>query len=169
MFSLEALFCQVDDFCQQFDPQWQQHLLSSGVQQRQRQRELCNSEIMTILIAFHVQGYRTFKTFYTQHVCIYWRRAFPGLVSYHRFIEWLPSVLFPLAAYLQTCFGSCSGLSFVDSTRLQVCHNRRINSHRVFAGIAARGKTSVDWFFGFKLHFVVNDRGELLNIIFHQS
>lgn len=165
MFSLEALFCQVDDFCQQFEPQWQQHLLRSGAKQRQRERGLGTSEIMTILVAFHRQGYRNFKTFYTQHVWVYWRRAFPGLVSYNRFVEWMPSVLFPLCAYLRTCLGRCSGISFVDSTSLKVCHNRRIKGHKVFDGLAARGKTSVDWFFGFKLHFVVNDRGELLNVM----
>jgi transposase len=53
----------------------------------------------------------------------------------------------------------------VDSTPLAVCHNRRIPSHKVFAGLAARGKSSTGWFFGFKLHLVVNDRGELLNVI----
>ena len=60
------------------------------------------------------------------------------------------------------CYGRCTGISFIDSTPIAVCHNRRISSHRVFAGIAQRGKTSVGWFFGFKLHLVVNDRGELL-------
>lgn len=78
----------------------------------------------------------------------------------------MPSVLFPLADELGTCFGSCTGISFVDSTSLKVCHNRRINSHRVFADLAARTKTSLDWFFGFKLHFVVNDHGERINVVF---
>ncbi len=165
MLSLEALFCHVDDFCQQFEPQWQQYLLSSGAVQRQRERGLSTSEIMTILIAFHQLGYRNFKTFYTRPVCVYWRKAFPGLVSYNRFVEWDPAVLFPLCAYLRSCFGRCSGISFVDATSLKVCHNRRINGHKVFDGLVARGKTSVDWFFGFKLHLVVNDRGELLNVM----
>lgn len=119
---------------------------------------------MTIVIGFHQARYRDFKTFYTQHVCVYWRSAFPGLVSYQRFIEWLPSVLLPLCVYLKHCFGRSTGISFLDSTSLKVCHNRRIHRHRVFAGLAERGKTSVDWFFGFKLHLVVNHRGELLNI-----
>lgn len=150
MFSLEALFSHVDDFCQQFEPQWQQHLLSRGMGQRQRERGLCNSEIMTILVAFHQLGYRHFKAFYTHYVSVYWRTAFPGLVSYNRFVEWMPSVLLPLCAYLRSCFGKCSGISFVDATSLKVCHNRRIKGHKVFDGLAARGKTSVDWFFGNK-------------------
>jgi transposase len=165
MFSLEALFCSVDDFCQRFEPVWQQQLFSSDLQERDRQRNLCLSEMMTILISFHQRHYRTFKHYYLDHVCVYWPGAFPKLVSYSRFIRWVPSVLLPLCAYLKHCFGTCSGISFLDSTSLKVCHNRRIHSHRVFQGLAARGKTSVDWFFGFKLHLVVNDQGELLNIM----
>ena len=120
---------------------------------------------MTILIGFHQRHYRTCKHYYLEQVCGYWRAAFPGLVSYSRFVRWMPSALLPLCAYLKHCFGQCRGISFLDSTSVKVCHNRRIPSHRVFQGLAARGKTSVDWFFGFKLHLVVNDQGELLNIM----
>ncbi len=94
-----------------------------------------------------------------------WAAEFPGRVSYQRFIDWIPSTLVPMCAYLRSCFGKCSGISFMDSTALKVCHNRRIAQHKVFENLAARGKTSVDWFFGFKLHLVVNDRGDLLNAI----
>jgi len=106
---------------------------------------------------------RNFKAYYTEKVHSQWHSAFPGLVSYGRFIEWIPSTLLPLCAYLRSCFSRCSGISFLDSTSLKVCHNRRINQHKVFKTLAARGKTSVDWFFGFKVHLVVNDKGELLN------
>ena len=122
------------------------------------------SEIMTIALAFHQQHYRNFKHYYLQCVRAYWQDAFPGLPSYQRFVEWLPSTLLPLCVYLRHRFGRCSGISFVDSTSLKVCHNRRISQHRVFDNLAARGKTSVDWFFGFKLHLVVNEHGELLNL-----
>ncbi|MBE9140921.1 IS982 family transposase [Nodosilinea sp. LEGE 07088] len=164
MDSLEELFCHIDDFCQQFEPKWHSLLLGEGVQHRQRQRSLSLSEIMTILVCFHQQHYRNVKTFYNKHVCVHWREAFPGLVSYNRFVEWMPSALMPLCVYLKHCFGGCTGISFIDSSSLKVCHNRRIRRHKVFRGLAARGKTSVDWFFGFKLHLVVNERGELLNI-----
>jgi transposase len=163
MLSLEDLFCSVDDFCQQFEPVWQQQLLGNSLAHRNRSRSLCLSEIMTILIAFHQSSYRNFKAYYLEKVLPQWRSAFPGLVSYSRFVEWIPSTLLPLCAYLRSRFGTCSGLSFLDSTSLKVCHNRRIHQHKVFKNLAARGKTSVDWFFGFKLHLVVNDRGELLN------
>jgi Transposase DDE domain len=160
--SLLELFCHVDDFCQSFAPGWNQTLLDAGKRRRQRAGQLEVSEIMTLLIHFHQSHYRDFKAFYTQYVLPHLCSDFPGLVSYHRFVELIPSVLVPLSAYLETCRGLCNGLSFVDSTKLIVCHNRRIKSHRVFAGLAQRGKDSVDWFYGFKLHLVVNDCGEIL-------
>ncbi len=160
--SLLELFCHVDDFWKTFAPAWHQSLLQTGQIKRQRAGKLTTSEIMTILIHFHQSHYRNFKAFYTEYVCKYLRPEFPELVSYSRFVELMPFVLVPLAAYLESCCGTCNGLSFVDSTKLAVCHNRRIKQHRVFAGLAERGKTSVDWFYGFKLHLVVNDCGHLL-------
>jgi hypothetical protein len=155
-------FCDIDDFCLLFEPLWRKRLLAAVPRQRQRATTLCLSEVMTIIVLFHSSGYRNFKTFYTQHVLQHLAGAFPRLVSYNRFVELMPSALVPLCSYLQTRKGACSGISFIDSTSLKVCHNRRIHSHKVFAGCARRGKTSVDWFFGFKLHLVVNDCGELL-------
>jgi hypothetical protein len=160
--SILDLFCSVDDFWQAFAPQWQQALLTSGQRRRLRATALHPSEIMSIVIAFHQSHYRTFKAYYTEHVQAHWRAEFPHLVSYPRFVALLPTILVPLTAYLHTQLGDCTGISFADSTNLAVCHNARIGQHRVFAGRAKRGKTSVDWFFGFKLHLVVNDRGELL-------
>ena len=163
MLSLEELFCSVDDFCQIFEPLWENQLLGHNLQRRKRRRILCLSEIMTIMIGFHQSCYRNFKTYYLEKVQKHWQAYFPRLVSYNRFLEWMPSTLIPLCAYLRSRFGSCSGISFMDSTSLRVCHNKRISQHKVFQNLAARGKTSVDWFFGFKLHLVVNDKGELLN------
>ena len=163
MLSLEELFCSVDDFCQVFEPKWESQLLSHKLRVRKCNRSLCLSEIMTILIGFHQSCYRNFKTYYLEKVQTQWWNYFPRLVTYNRFVEWMPSTLIPLCAYLRSCFGKCTGISFMDATSLKVCHNRRINQHKVFKDIAARGKTSVDWFFGLKLHLVINDKGELLN------
>lgn len=161
--SLLELFCHVDDFCRIFVPQWQQVQLASGTLRRNRARSLSLSEIMTILIWFHCSGYRNFKTYYQEHVQQHLQAEFPALVSYSRFVEFTPSALLPLLAYLRTCLGSCTGVSFLDATALAVCDPHRISQHKVFAGWAQRGKTSTGWFFGFKLHLLVNDRGELLN------
>ena len=160
--SILDLFCSVDEFWQRFAPAWRRELLASGRRQRLRSGRMSPSELMTILILFQQSHYRTFKAFYTEQVQRYWRAEFPRLVSYSRFVELMPSVLVPLAVYLHAQLGECTGVSFIDSTALAVCRNARIGQHRVFAPDARRGKTSVGWFYGFKLHLVVNDRGELL-------
>ena len=160
--SILDLYCSVDEFWQHFAPWWQQQLLASGARQRLRPTRLHPSEIMTIAILFQQSHYRTFKAFYTEHVQRHLRSEFPHLVSYTRFVELLPTVLVPLIVYLHTQLGACTGISFIDSTALAVCKNPRIHQHRVFTVEARRGKTSVGWFYGFKLHLVVNDRGELL-------
>jgi hypothetical protein len=158
------IFCDIDDFCLFFEPVWQQRLLSEKARQRQRASTLCLSEVMTIIVLFHTSSYRNFKSYYIEYVMKHLLWAFPRLPSYNRFVELKPSALVPLCGYLQTRKGRCSGISFVDSTSLKVCHNRRIHSHKVFRGCAKRGKSSVDWFFGSKLHLVTNDCGELLNL-----
>jgi hypothetical protein len=165
MDSLLELFCDVDDFCKEFKPESEKKKLSDGKIHRNRGRNMTISEMMTILIAFHQFGYRNFKAFYCEHVSQYWRSEFPNLLSYNRFVQLMPSVGIYLVAYLKTrCLGSCTGVSFVDSTSLVVCENQRIHCHKVFAGLAKRGKSSTGWFFGFKLHLVVNEKGEILNI-----
>lgn len=160
--SLLELFVHIDDFCQAFLPMWQHNLISDGSKKRRRNGQLTVSEIMTIIVHFHQARYRDFKTYYTQYVCIHLKSEFPNLVSYERFVILMPSVLGPISAYLKTLYGSCSGISFIDSTTLEVCDPHRIHTHKVFVGIAQRGKGSMGWFYGLKVHLVINDRGELL-------
>jgi hypothetical protein len=160
--SLLELYCHVDTFCSRFLPTWHRELQSHGQRIRQRSGQLAMSEVMTILIHFHQMRFRDFKTYYCVYVLGHLQREFPAAVSYQRFVELIPGALGPLCAYVQTCLGTCTGVTFVDSTALAVCHNRRIRQHRVFRGIAQRGKTSMGWFYGFKLHVLINDRGELL-------
>lgn len=161
-----ALFYDLDKFAMEFEPQFKRLLLAEGKAHRDRPGQMCLSEIMTILVLFHESNYRTFKQFYLKHVTVHLQGEFPHLLSYNRFVERIPDALVALGGYLQTRLGSCGGISFVDSTPLRVCHNRRIHSHKVMAGLAARGKTSTGWFYGFKLHLVINDQGELLNVCF---
>lgn len=160
--SILDVYCAVDAFWQRFEPLWERELLTAGKRQRRRATRLHPAEILTILILFQQSGYRTFKGFYTQHVQVHLRQEFPQLVSYTRFVDLMPRFLVPLAVYLHIQRGPCTGISFIDSTSLAVCHAAHIRQHRVFRVDARRGKTSVGWFYGFKLHVVVNDRGELL-------
>ena len=134
----------------------------------QRARSLSIGDIMTILIAFHQSHYRNFKAYYTEHVCKHWQAEFPNLVSYTRFVEYIPSAFVPLVIYLRyCCLGKCTGISFIDSTALAVCSNQRIHAHQVFAALAQGGQTSSGGFFGFKLHLVVNDRDKILFFLPH--
>ncbi len=160
--SLLELFCHVDAFCHAFLPQWDRALRAQGQRTRRRSGQLAMSEVMTIVIHVHEVRFRDFKTYYLVYVLGALRHEFPRAVSYQRFVELMSYAIGPLCAYLQTCMGQCTGLSFVDSTALAVCHNRRIGQHRVFRGLAQRGKTSMGWCSGFKLHVVINHRGELL-------
>lgn len=161
--SILDLYCSVDAFWQQFAPWWEEQEITAG-RRRRRATRLSPSELMTILILFQQSGYRTFKGFYTQEVRTHLRAEFPQAVSYTRFVALIPRVLLPLAVYLHTQLGMCTGISFVDATSLSVCRNPRIHSHRVFRADARCGKTTLGWFYGFKLHLVVNDRGELLAV-----
>ena len=159
--SLLELFCDVDDFLLSFEPQWKAVQLQGG-KQRERAGHLYPSEVMTILIHFHQSHYRTFKAYYTDHVQVHLTNEFPHLVSYTRFVALIPRMMLLLLAYLQSRYGACTGISFIDSTSLEVCDPKRISQHRVFVADAKRGKTSMGWFYGFKLHLAVNDQGELL-------
>jgi hypothetical protein len=160
--SLEELYWDVDDFCRLFLLAWHHQLLTEGTRQRKRSSRLTLGEIMTILIYFHQAQYRNFKAFYLLHLCRHCRGEFPNLLSYNRFVALIPTVLMPMGIYLHTRRGEDTGIAFIDATSLVVCHNRRIHSHKVFKKVARRGKTSMGWFYGFKLHLVVNERGELL-------
>lgn len=161
--NVTTIFCDVDDFCKVFIPVWQRSLLPEDVPQRKRKFTMSPAEVMTILILFHSSGYRNLKFFYTRYVPIVRRHEFPNRVSYSRFVELEQSVLIPLCAYLHTRRVTSRGIAFIDATPLRVCHNRRIPRHKTFANVAERGKTSVDWFYGFKLHLVIDDRGNLVS------
>lgn len=162
---LTELFCKIDDFCTSNNFA-QEKILSDGKRKRNRAFTLCLSEIAAILVNFHLSNYRNFKHYYLREVCGNLRKEFPNLVSYNRFVELKPSALLLMTAFLtRNQTGKCSGISFVDSTILKVCDNRRIYSHKVFKNIARRGKSSTGWFYGFKLHLIVNDKGELLSFL----
>jgi Transposase DDE domain len=155
------IFCTVDDFCINFEPEWKSTLLSLKTGKKSRTSDLCLSEIMTILIFFHLSGMKTFKQYYLLFNSLF-NHLFPNLVSYNRFVELQKSAMIPMCAFIEVLKGECTGLSIIDATPLIVCHNKRIFKHKVFEGIAKRGKSTMGWFFGFKLHIVINQMGELL-------
>lgn len=160
---LTQIYCDVDDFCRTFIPEWQKQQLTQGEKKRNRAPRMGYSEMLSILVYYQQSGYRTFKWFYQRLVQAYWRSAFPNLLSYNRFIEVLPKLLVPLTVFMHSRCGNSQGIAFIDSTPLAVCKNIRIPRHKTFKGQAGRGKSSTGWFYGFKLHLVVNDQGEILS------
>ncbi|ENM5738162.1 hypothetical protein AB1F87_001687 [Vibrio mimicus] len=129
MHKLVDLFCHVDDFCKAFLPQWQQLQLESGECKRHRKGRMYESEIMTIIIAFHMSHQRDFKNFYLGIIHRYHKNEFPTLLSYTRFLEVMPCVLAPLSSFFTHLKGEPTSIEFIDSTSIKVCHNLRIPRH----------------------------------------
>ena len=117
---------------------------------------------MTIILAFHLCGFRHFKSYYL-HLQQYHANDFSKLVSYNRFVELIPRALVPLFFFAHNLPKNQTGHYFIDATAIKVCHIKRAYSHKVFKGIATKGKTTTGWFFGLKLHLIVNDLGEIMN------
>ena len=161
--SLLEIFCDVDDFIQALSQSEAGEILGLTKRRPGPKPRMSLSEVITILIWFHLSGYRTFKQYYEDYVQQHLRSEFPDLWSYTRFVEWMPRSVDVLILYLLSKRGSVTGISFVDSTSLAVCRNQRILQHKVFRGLADRGKTSMGWFYGFKLHLIINDRGEIIS------
>ena len=159
-------FVELDDFYKEFASQLENRPLleDSTTQRRNRKGRLSDSEMMSIYLLFHFGQFTNFKHFYTQYVCKHLDDLFPDLISYVRFNARQERVLLPLMLYLKyRGLGRSRGINYIDSTLLRVCHIKREKQHRVFRGIAEKGKSTMGWFFGFKLHLIINDKGELLS------
>lgn len=163
---ITEIFVNADDFCNEFENEFVKHSVDAGSDKKTRNRKagLSDSEIITILIAFHSGQFRNFKHFYLYYVCEHLKSEFPGVVSYNRFIELSHRCALAFMLFLHhQCRGECTGISFIDSTVLRVCYNKRIKRNKTFKGVAEVGKSTMGWFFGFKLHLIINDKGEILS------
>ena len=160
---LTDIFCQIDDFCNSFDKNCSNYFLTCNSTKRKKPCRISLSEIMTIMILFHRSDYRTFKYFYLLVICGSLKDDFPGSVSYQRFVQLMEYALMPLVIFLSGLKGRETGLYYVDSTSIEVCHIKREKGHKVFKGLATKGKNSMGWFFGFKLHLVINNLGEIMS------
>lgn len=157
------LFCTVYEFTQRFDEMCSQQAIEYKKRKiRNRESRMSLAEVMTILLWFHRSNYRTFKHFYLSQVTATLRPLFPKLVGYPRFVQMISEVFFPMFCFAQEHQGKLEGLYFVDSTVLTCCHIKRASSHKTFRGAAKWGKTTVGWFFGFKLHLVINHHAEIV-------
>ena len=163
---ITEVFCKVDDFCIPFYENLKTRQLTQAPVKRYRKPRMSDSEIITIAILFHLGGFRNMKHFYLNYVCKHLQSEFPNTLSYNRFVERLQSSILPMGIFLKTCcLGKCTGISFIDSTPIRVCHTKREYIHKTFKGIAQKGQCSIGWFFGFKLHIIINDKGEILDFM----
>lgn len=160
---ITEIYYLVDDFCKEFDNNLSTKIIGKTTK---RPPTLSHSEVISIMILFHDKGYKCMKHFYTQYVQVHLKHLFPRTVSYNRFVELMKTVNLHFSIFIKTlCLGECTGISYVDSTPVRVCKNKRISRHKVFKGIAQIGKSTMGYFYGFKLHLVINERGELLNFV----
>lgn len=155
---ITEIFCFVDEFCKEYDQIVDKHLLGNPPK---RPSVMSKSEVITITILFQLSGFRSFKHFYIYYLQKHMQEDFPNTVSYNRFTKLMQQNLMAMTLFLKTCsLGNCRGISFVDSTPVRVCKPKRIRNNKVFKGIATTGKSTMGWFHGFKLHIVINDKGE---------
>jgi Transposase DDE domain len=159
----DELYYILDLFCKQFEAQFKKISLNHPTKKRRKRATILTlAEMMTILIMYQSSNFKNFKSFY-----FFLKRdmksAFNKLCSYNRFIELAPRCCLPLSVLLHILFVSCNGISIVDSTALKVCHIKREKRHKTFKGIAQKSKGTMGWFFGFKLHVIVNQKGELMD------
>ena len=158
----------VDEFLKEYDAVIKSHSLEEGAAKKRRNRKftMSGSEVMTILILFHFSSFRDLKHFYL-FVRSRMKSDFPHTVSYNRFVELERKVCIPLAVFLKMkALGQCTGISFIDSTPIRSCHIKREKQHKTFKEFARKGKSTLGWFYGFKLHLIINDKGELLGFFF---
>jgi hypothetical protein len=162
-YDITKIFYFIDEFCKIYE-EWQREKLLPSLKQRHRPSKLVLSELLTIMICYHFSGFRCFKYYYLQDICLHHRNAFKDTLSYSRFVQLMPHLLVPLYLMIHMLRGEETGIYFIDSTSLPVCHNKRISRNKVFKGMAERGKTTMGWFFGFKLHVVINNKGQVMAI-----
>lgn len=160
---ITEIYYLIDEFCIEFDQSIQKHLI--GNKPKRKPRMSC-SEVISIMVMFHMGSYRNMKHFYLFYIQKHRADLFPDTVSYNRFVELMQGATLPMSIFLKTCcMGLGTGISFIDSTPIRVCKNKRIKRNKVFQGLAQLGRSTMGYFFGFKLHIVINDKGELLNFV----
>lgn len=157
------LYCFVDDFIK--NSEYNSLTIVSCKSKTGVSNYLNKSEVLTILIGFYQSSFDCFKNYYKQQIVAEHRDDFK-LVTYEHFTKLIGKCLPYLPILLNSIFDKCSGMSFVDSTSIAVCKNYRIYSHKVFKGLANRSKTTKGWFYGLKIHLVINLEGGLVKASF---
>jgi len=159
---LTELYCTIDDFCKLLEKNLGEKKLL-GSTKTKNIMTITLSEIATITLFYHYSEYKNFKAYYQKYVKVHLKTEFPTAPSYSRMIELKQDIFWFLALFVQALAAPCTGISIIDSTSLEVCISNRRYRHKTFKNIAQSGKTSVKWFFGFKLHMTINHLGEVIS------
>ena len=159
---ITTIFCLIDNFCKEYE-KWEQHKLLPLPKQRNRAGQLSTSELLTILLYFYLSPCRDFKNYYLYFLPSKYRGYFK-LVGYSRIIQLMPRLILPLSIIVQSLFGEETGIYYIDSTKLQICHGKRTKGNKVFKNIAKIGRSSYGWFMGFKLHIIINNKGAIMAV-----
>lgn len=164
---LIEIFIAADDFCQDFQ-RWLDTKPKLEFKLPRFEGQMQVSEILTIIIFYHYSGYKCFQYYYEEQVQTELTSHFPNQVSYKRFLQLIGKSTIYLFAFSKwmTLTSAATSIYYIDSKKLPVCHNRRIHNHKVFKDIAERGKTSTGWFYGLKLHMVINNFGQIMSFTF---
>jgi hypothetical protein len=155
---LRAIFSEIYDFCKIF---LDKELIKDESKRKSgRKKGLHVSEIMTILVWFHYSKYKCFKYFYEIWVKGWMKNEFRNAPSYNRFVELKNEIMEIMILYaVLKNHAETNGISIIDSFSIEACHIKRSSSHKTLKDIAKKGKTSMGWFFGLKLHVVINAYG----------
>ncbi len=140
-----------------------QQITSSNTRKRNKSSRMAPHRIMAVLLMFHLSGYRDFRSFYEIMIQGYLKKMFPHSLSYSWFIRIKSRYLHAMFCYLTSKMQPSHEISYIDSTCLKACHIKRASSHKTFKGIAEKGHTSVGWFYGFKLHLVIDAYGNIVD------
>jgi hypothetical protein len=159
-FDTTLVFCVIDDLCKYLfvEPH------TAG-----RHRGLSVSEVITICLIrdhFKIEDLKHLYRLLDQK----YRYDFPGLPSYANFVATVNSSSWQMLTLVKVLVAinnqSAVTVKIVDSTPLPVCHNMRIYKHKTMKKYATRSKSTMGWFYGLKLHLLIDLQRNILNIQF---
>ncbi|WP_342259857.1 IS982 family transposase [Candidatus Tisiphia endosymbiont of Metellina segmentata] len=159
---ITTVYYLIANFCEIYQ-EWEDKKLLLCNSKRHRQGSLDLCELLTIVIYFYLSPCKDFKNYYLYHLSYKYRGYFT-LPSYSRIIQLWPKLILPLALLMQLLRGEDTGIYFIDSTKSAICHDKRTKSNKVFGRIARIGMSSYGWFMGFKLHLIINSKGEIMAV-----
>lgn len=158
---LIEIYCRVDDLHKAYR---RYYFDKTGQYLTSIRSRMSESEVITILICYHLSGYKNFEYYYRDQILKHNKTDFPDAVSYERFVQLQTKSIDLLSLYLYSLAQQSerTGMYFVDSKKIASCHIKREHTHQVMQGVSRKGKTSVGWFFGLKTHLVINNLGQIV-------